>query len=349
MMKPKKTNMKLKFTVITINSVIFSSLLVTFTTFIVIKSFELEDAFQLFPVLFIGLPLLASGIVSIIFTIIATEKSHKELHNFMVAIDKVAEGDFSVKLDESKTKALRLLYSSFNRMVRELNSVQILRNDFISSFSHEFKTPIVSIRGFAKLAKLPETTPEERNEYLDIIITEINRLVSLSNSTLSLTYLESKELVIEKEIFQLDEQIRESIVLLQDKWESKNIDFNLELENIKYNGNKDLLQQLWINIIDNAIKFSHNSGTISILLKDFDEKNIQVSIIDEGIGMDNETIKQIFNKFYQFDSSRQLKGIGLGLSISKRIVDLCDGKISVISENDKGSTFKILLPKDIIN
>ena len=131
-------------------------------------------------------------------------------------------------------------------MVAELNSVQILRNDFISSFSHEFKTPIVSIRGFAKLAKTPNISIQERNEYLDIIISEINRLVNLSNSTLLLTQLESQEIVLEKEDFNLDEQLRQSIVLLQDKWEEKNINFNLDLDNLIINGNKTLLQQLWL-------------------------------------------------------------------------------------------------------
>ncbi len=349
MMKNKNPNMKVKFTTITINSVIFSSLLVTFTSFIVIRSFQLEAAFQIFPVLFIGIPLLASGIVSIIFTIIATEKSHKELNVFLDAINKVAQGDFSVKLDEKKPKVLKLLYISFNQMVNELNSVQILRNDFISSFSHEFKTPIVSIRGFAKLAKMPDITDEERNEYLDIIITEINRLVSLSNSTLLLTNLESKEMVIEKEKYSLDEQIRESIVLLQDKWEAKNINFNLELDEVNYRGNKDLLQQLWINIIDNAIKFSFEKGNIDISLKNFDENNLKVTITDKGIGMNEETLMQIFNKFYQHDPARQSEGIGLGLSISKRIVDLSDGHISAQSEIEKGTTFTVLLPIGNIN
>lgn len=344
MMKSKNPNMKVKFRTITINSVIFSSLLVTFTSFIVIRSFQLEAAFQIFPILFIGVPLLASGIVSIIFTIIATEKSHKELNDFLDAINKVAEGDFSVKLDAKKSKVLNLIYLSFNQMVDELNSVQILRNDFISSFSHEFKTPIVSIRGFAKLAKMPDITTEERNEYLDIIITEINRLVSLSNSTLLLTNLESKELIIEKEQYNLDEQIRESIVLLQDKWEEKNINFNLELDEVVYNGNKDLLQQLWINIIDNAIKFSDFKSNINVSL-DSKEDFVEVKITDEGIGMNEETLKQIFNKFYQQDPARQSEGIGLGLSISKRIVDLTEGQISAISEIDKGTTFTILLPK----
>ncbi|NLN50337.1 MAG: HAMP domain-containing histidine kinase [Acholeplasmataceae bacterium] len=343
--KKSKTNMRFRFQFIIINSYIFSSLLVGLLTLLVIRSFQLESALELFPILFIGIPLLASGIISLIFTIIASESSLKELNYFIAAIDDVSRGDFSVELDEKSSKVLKPVYRSFNQMVAELNSVQILRNDFISSFSHEFKTPIVSIRGFAKLAKTPNISIQERNEYLDIIISEINRLVNLSNSTLLLTQLESQEIVLEKEDFNLDEQLRQSIVLLQDKWEEKNINFNLDLDNLIINGNKTLLQQLWLNVLDNAIKFSNPGSTITTSLKDYDEKNVLIKIVDQGIGMSEDTVKQIFNKFYQADPSRSSHGIGLGLSIANRIIDLCQGKIEVFSEINKGTSFLISLPK----
>lgn len=237
------------------------------------------------------------------------------------------------------------LYQSFNSMVKELKIIEILRTDFISHFSHEFKTPIVSIKGFANLAKSENISKEERDEYLNIIINEIDRLVTLSNQTLLLTRLESIEIVVDKELYNLDEQIRQSILLLQNQWEEKNINLKIDLEKVKISSNKDLLQQLWINILNNSIKYSYDGGNIHVVLKEKDENSIQVIIKDNGIGIDDETLKHIFTKFYQVDSSRKTEGLGLGLSIVKIIIDLCEGSIDVKSEKGKGTTFFITLPK----
>lgn len=338
------SNAHFNFILIIFNSIILSTVLVAILTFSILRAFNLESEMILFPLFFIGVPLLASAIVSLIFTILASRNSLKDLNNFLDAINKVSKGDFTVKLDSDKTKTLRPVYKSFNQMVKELNSIEMLRDDFISSFSHEFKTPIVSIKGFAKLAKSPIITEQERNDYLNIIISEINRLVTLSEDTLLLTNLESQEIVIEKEPFSLDEEIRRSIVLLQNDWENKNINLQLELENITFNGNSSLIQQLLINILNNSIKFTPKNGTISISLKEIENNSVLIKIKDDGIGMDEHTIKHIFDKFYQADSARASQGLGLGMSIAKRIVELCEGKIKIESKLNEGASFLITLP-----
>ena len=158
------------------------------------------------------------------------------------------------------------LSESFNKMTQELSSIQTFRSDFINNFSHEFKTPIVSIRGFAKLLKEGDLTEEERQEYLDIIISESERLADLSTNVLNLSKYESIEIVSDVKPFRIDEQIRRTLVLLESKWEKKDLDMNVELEEIVYNGNAELLQLIWINLLDNAIKFTKNNGNIQIRL-----------------------------------------------------------------------------------
>ncbi len=228
-------------------------------------------------------------------------------------------------------------------MTQELSSIQTFRSDFINNFSHEFKTPIVSIRGFAKLLKEGDLTEEERQEYLDIIISESERLADLSTNVLNLSKYESIEIVSDVKPFRIDEQIRRTLVLLESKWEKKDLDMNVELEEIVYNGNAELLQLIWINLLDNAIKFTKNNGNIQIRLSKWNG-GIRFQVQDDGTGMDQQTQAHIFDKFYQADNSHKTNGNGLGLTLVKRIVELCKGRIEVQSEIGNGSVFTVWLP-----
>lgn len=327
-------------------SITFSTLLVGVLTFAIVNAFFVDDVDIITTAVVVGVPLVASSIISIFFAITATKRRFFELNVFLKALDKVSKGDFSVQLDDKGVRTMAPVYNSFNTMVKELNNMETLSSDFIGNFSHEFKTPIVSIRGFANLAKANNISASERDEYLDIIINESDRLVELSNQTLLLTKLEAKEIVIDKKTFRLDEQIRQALVLLQSEWEERKIELNIDLDKIKITNNQDLLQQLWINIFTNAIKYNKDGGAISVSLKVIENDSVLVTIKDSGIGIDEELIKYIFNKFYQVDPSRTTKGHGLGLAIVKRIITLCNGTISVESEKDLGTTFYITLPKD---
>jgi len=267
----------------------------------------------------------------------------KPIHQIIEATRKIAVGDFSVRVKGQGIRELDELSQSFNKMARELSSIEILRSDFVNNFSHEFKTPIVSIRGFAKLLKDGDLSEEEKREYLEIIIMESERLAALSTHILNLSKYEAMEIVAEKAVFPLDEQIRRVIVLAEAKWMAKHINIQIEMEEIMYNGDENLMQQIWINLVDNAIKFSKPEGNINVNLAVVGE-SVHFSIQDDGIGIDEESRLHIFDKFYQGDTSHRQAGNGLGLAMVKRIVELCNGTISVESYNGKGSIFIVTLP-----
>lgn len=259
---------------------------------------------------------------------------------YIQALQKIAECDFSVRIEDTSVFANFGIAQNFNNMAEQLQSVETLRENFISDFSHEFKTPIVSIAGFAKLLKDPTLTAEQRNEYLDIIIDESDRLVGLSESVLLLNRLDSQ--VIVKEKYCLDEQVRQCVLAFDRQMREKDINVELNLEEINIFSNPKLLQQVWINLLSNAVKFTPKNGTITIGCVKEDGK-IAVSVKDDGCGMSAEVMTNIFNKFYQGDKSHTTPGNGLGLSIVKKIVEILGGSITVASEVGKGSAFTILL------
>ena len=272
-----------------------------------------------------------------------SKKALKPIRKVIDATRQVAKGDFSVQVELKGIGELEDLSHSFNKMTRELSSIETLRGEFINNFSHEFKTPIVSVRGFAKLLKDKNLSEEAKQEYLDIIISEAERLASLSTNVLNLSKYDNIAIIADKADFRLDEQIRRAIVMLEPKWAAKGISVNVDLEEIVFNGQEDLTQQIWLNLLDNAIKFSHKGGNIDVKLSE-DNGVMHFSIQDDGIGMDAQTLERVFDKFYQGDASRAKAGNGLGLTIAKRITNLCEGSIEAKSEPGKGSTFMVSLP-----
>ncbi len=279
-------------------------------------------------------------------TIISTYFAKKMLHPIMkinFAAKKVAKGDFSVRLDEkSIAKEIREIASNFNIMVKELANTETLRNDFVSNVSHEFKTPLAAIEGYATLLQDENLSKEEQKKYVDNILENTGRLTHLTQDILSLSRLENQEFIMKKEHFRLDEQIRRVLLSYEALWEEKNLTIDLNLENTVLYGNMPLLSQVWSNLIDNAIKFSNQNGTLSIncLLR---EPNILVTVRDNGIGMPEEIKLHAFDKFYQGDRSHSEKGNGLGLALVKRIVTLCGGVVSLESELGKGTSVTVIL------
>jgi len=281
-------------------------------------------------------------------TILALLSGKRFLHQINVlaeATKEVAAGNFNVRIKDGNTKEVYIITKSFNEMVKELSNTETLRSDFVSNISHEFKTPIVSIRGFARRLRKDNTLSEgERNEYLDIIISESERLTRLSSNVLLLSNLENTEKVIEKSAFYLDEQLRRAILLIDPQLQKKQLEVDVSIEKVEIIANEEMLSHLWINLLNNAIKFSPDGSTITVTLKQ-NADNAIVAISDMGIGMDNETKKRIFDKFYQGDKSRAMEGNGLGLSLVQRIVELDNGNIEVDSQPDKGACFTVSIPK----
>jgi len=268
----------------------------------------------------------------------------KEIKILSEGIEHLAEGDFNYKIPVKKHYSLAKVYENFNKMSEELKSVQILRNDFINSYSHEFKTPIASINGFAELLLDKSLSDAEKEEYLNIIIEETNRLSKLATNTILLSRLSSQQIITDTEEYDLGEQIRQCSILLSKRWMEKNIEFTCAFPSVIYRGNRELMQHLWINLISNAVEHTPHNGEIAISLQE-DEKEIIMNIADNGEGMSEETLKHLFDPYFQADASRSSKGLGLGLSIARRIVELCSGSITVESGIGKGSLFTVNLPK----
>ena len=263
------------------------------------------------------------------------------------AMRDIAKGNFKKRVPEkNETEAITEigdLERSFNQMAQNLEGIEMFRNDFINNFSHEFKTPIVSIRGFARQLQSGNLTDEQRKEYIDIIVSESERLSVMSQNVLLLSKLENQTIVSEKTEFYLDEQIRKCILLLEKFWSEKDIELDIDLDEIKYEFNEEMLSHVWINLISNAIKFTPKGGKIRCSLK-LVEGTTVFEIEDSGNGMSEDVKARIFEKFYQGDSSHSTSGNGIGLNIVQRIVTLANGTVEVESEENKGSKFIIYLP-----
>ncbi len=268
----------------------------------------------------------------------------RPINDLVHAMDAVSQGDFSVRVDaENVPGDMGALASSFNEMATELGGLEMFRKDFINNFSHEFKTPIVSIRGFAKQLERDDLTDEQRREYLDIIVSESDRLANMASNVLLLSKLENQTIVTDKTAFALDEQLRRAILLLEKQWSEKEIDLDVDLEELEFFGNEEMLNHVWVNLLGNAVKFSPRGGTLSVRLRR--EGGMAVaSVRDEGPGMDGDTRRRVFEKFYQGDTAHATEGNGLGLSLVSRIVDLCGGDVAVDSAPGQGSTFTVRLP-----
>jgi signal transduction histidine kinase len=280
----------------------------------------------------------------IIISTILSRRSVKPIRDMMKATDKVSKEDFSIKVNGSFVMELDSLAVSFNKMVQELKSIETLRNDFVGNFSHEFKTPISSISGFAKLLKEKDISENEKHDYLNSIIQESERLVELSTNVLNLSKIENTEIMSDVTTYILDEQIRLVILMLESKWKAKDIYIDIMMEeNIEIVGNKNLIHQIWVNLLDNAIKFSSDGGTLKIGLWKVGQSAI-FRIEDNGCGIQQETIDRIFEKFFQEDTSHATTGNGLGLTLTKKIVELSKGNIEVSSKIGVGTIFTIKLP-----
>lgn len=261
------------------------------------------------------------------------------------ASKEVAKGNYAVRVsDSSKMEEVQTTFRNFNAMVKQLDSVASVGNDFASNVSHEFKTPLTAVEGYAMLLQDPTLTEEERQEYVDQILTNVRRLTDLVGNILLLSRVENKGLADAYTSFRVDEQIRQSVVHLQTLWMQKNLTIDADLDEVTIQASQGLLSHVWENLMENAIKFSPADGSIELRLLEQTEC-VVFSIQDHGCGMSPEVQSRIFEKFYQGDPSHKGKGHGLGLPLVKRIVELSDGVIEVESQEGKGALFRVILPK----
>lgn len=281
-------------------------------------------------------------ITMIIFRLVAPPLMTSE-QKIQDILDQIAKGNFDVKIPLTHSKYVNHTIESVNTVLEELKSLKIMRSDFISDFSHELKTPMVTINGFAELLLADDVTEAERKEYAQIIYDESRRLTKLSKNILLLNKLNTQKIMQNESDYALDEQIRQSVSQFMREIEEKNLQVECRAESIDFHGDPDLLQQVWINLLSNAIKFSPQGGTVTVTLER-QNSNAVVRIADQGCGMDEETVKHIFDQFYQGDSSRTTEGNGLGLTIVQRIIELFHGAVLVRSRPGEGSVFTVILP-----
>lgn len=267
------------------------------------------------------------------------------------AMQRLAGGDFSVRMTCKgwmRPLELRAFTQAFNTAAEELGSTEILRKDFINNFSHEFKTPITSLGGFADLLLEDEEMPaEERREYLTIISSESKRLAALANSVLALSRVEAQTILTDAAPYPLAEQLRQTALMTEQRWSRrKKIDLAVEIPEegeCLYTGSEALLKEVWVNLLDNAVKFSPEGGTVTLTLQQHPD-TVTVTVTDQGPGMDEATQARIFDQFYQGDTSHKTEGNGLGLAMVKKIVALHGGRVTVDSRPGQGSAFTVWLP-----
>jgi len=281
---------------------------------------------------------------SIVFLVIA-DIIVKPLTRLTNAIKELSNGNYNVRVDNVGQDEISKLNQGFNQMARQLAKQDETRQKFISDISHEFQTPLTSIQGFANILKEEDLPKEQRVKYANIILYNSKRLSSLAKNMLQLTLLDREEIELELTNYSLVEQMNRVISTQENQAMEKNIEivFEIPKKEIFIEGDEQRLEQVWTNIISNAIKYTNEGGLITITMKK-NSKDIEVSIEDTGIGMSKEVVSHIFERFYREDKARNVEGNGLGLAIVKSIVDLHHGKIDILSQVDVGTNFIVRLP-----
>ena len=297
---------------------------------------EFRDLHSKMNIVFLISVLIGSGII-----LLAVKSIVRPILRLSDASKEVASGNFDIQVKVESVDEIGRLTEDFNLMVRELKDIERLRTDFVSNVSHEFRTPITSIKGYARLIKNRDLEKDKHDEYTDIIISESDRLSQLSTNLLKLSSLDSKSIPSQKTVFSLDEEIRKVILLLEPEWSRKELDLDVDLDDIDITGDRHLLYEVWLNLIQNAVKFSEKKGKLSIILKK-DNGKVMFKTVNTGPALSEEELERIFERFYKGDSSRSTEGSGLGLAIVRKILDTHNGSITSASR-DGSVTFTVEL------
>ncbi len=258
------------------------------------------------------------------------------------SLERVAHGDYTTRIEIKKGDSFANVYENFNKMTRELTSVKTLREGFIHDLSHEIKTPLCSIQGFASLLLEGGATEEESRRYLTIIANEAERLRNYAEGVLALSKLEHQEVAGESKDVRLDMQLRECVVTMQRSWEGKGIEVALDLEPVTAKTDGEMLRHVWTNLLENAIKFTPENGKIAVGLKRVNGF-AEVTVRDSGVGVPEGETDKIFEKYYRAGNAAKTRGSGIGLAVCKRICVLLNGEITCKSKLGEGSEFKVKL------
>ena len=302
----------------------------------------LEDVleFRLAPWLWV---VIFSVVLSVVLGWILSNLLFEPIVRLSRAMRRVGDGDFSIQLEtSSRIREVRDTYDNFNLMAQALASTEIIQTDFVSNVSHEFKTPINAIEGYTTLLQSGDQS-EEQALYIEKILLNTRRLNELVSNILLLSRVDHQAIDSNCAQYRLDEQVRQAIVLLEPKWSEKDLELDVDLDTVEYVGNESLMLHVWVNLMDNAIKFDPLGGILRIRLLRT-EQNITFTVEDSGPGIPEDAQSHIFDKFYQADTSRMGEGNGLGLALVKRVLDLCGGTVSTENLPEGGCRFTVVLP-----
>lgn len=333
-------NIRLLFILVTmaeiVGTLIVSALLVWLSKYLFDQVIQIHPALWLL-CFSIAIGLTASVVVNIILL--------QPIVRLNKAMKQVAGGDFSVQLEtRAPIREIRDTFDSFNLMTRELQATETLQTDFVSNVSHEFKTPINAIEGYATLLQ-GASEDAQQQEYVDRILLNTHRLSTLVGNILLLSKVSNHAIPLTQSSYRLDEQIRQALVLLEPAWSAREVEFEVEMEELVWTGPENLMHHVWSNLIGNAIKFGPRGGLVHMTLNHTDGRYV-FAITDEGPGIPEEEQQHIFNKFYQLDSSHKQEGNGLGLSLCRQILMTIGGNIQVENLPGRGCRFTVELPAE---
>lgn len=334
-------------------SIIFLAMMATVAVsavaaFLIVESDLIPTTEEMVPLIWTtcAVVVLVSLPVGMLLAVFMSKMPMRPIREMMDGMDRLAAGDFHTRIAPGRLMAnyphFVALTESFNKMAEQLDHTEMLRSDFINNFSHEFKTPIVSIAGFAKLLRRGNLPPEQQQEYLAIIEEESMRLSCMATNVLNLTRIENQAILTDVTTYNLSEQLRSCMLLLEDEWSRKDLEPVMEFDEYEIKANEELMRQVFINLIDNAVKFSADGGYIQVDICR-GEKMTRVSVSNAGDAIPDEIREKIFSKFYQGDESHAAMGNGIGLAIVKRVIKLHRGSVSVRSSGGV-NTFTVEIP-----
>ncbi len=337
-----KSRISVLFGLITFIVLTFSMIIMGVFVAVMVKNGILKISKGFSGTVLLAIFMFASVLISMIVYLFMRNLPLNPIDTLVDGMTKLKDGKYDTRIYLGESEAGKNLADTFNTLAGELDNTEMLRSDFINNFSHEFKTPIVSILGFARMLNKSDINNEKKKDYLHAIEEEAERLTNMATGVLNLTKIENQEILTDKKEFNLSEQIRDSVLILEKKWMDKNLSLNLNFDEVQIVANEEILKQVWVNLIDNAIKFSEEYTELSIVIEKLEK--ITVKVINYGVEIPSNEKEKIFNKFYQIDKSHSVSGNGIGLSIARKIVELHQGEIYCESKNGL-TTFTVELPQ----
>lgn len=338
-----------RLTILLLLLVIFTSLLSLVLSALVrngvIFNRDVGVRYLLFGYAFKDVVLLIVAVAAVLVFVNLTSRSTTDpIRELTRATREITGGNYDVTVDiRDRVEELGELERNFNLMAAQLRSDEYLRKDFISNVSHQLKTPLSILSGYAQLLEEPDLPEEERAEYSRYVARESQRLVGLIDDMLRLSRIEHREIRPRSDVFALGEQLRQIILQLQPRWSRAGLALEADIPDLDVTGDPELLSQVWNNLLDNAVKFTPPGGHVTVSLRSGENSRV-VTVTDDGPGMDEETLRRAFEQFYQGDTPQRGEGSGLGLALCRKIVEIHGGTVSAESRPGEGARFTVTLP-----